>query len=202
MNGTLTNKEMMNLNNNIMRKLVFTLLMFLTLSMSAQKNEVIRFMGIPIDGPKSEMLLELKEKGFEPINDGLTNDDASIMKGYFNGEKCTLSVNSYHNNVYNIIVVFDQEDTEINAKLRLLYYNELLGTKYVSNPTGLDELSHFTTSIDEFDKPHGSIYLGFTDRYTGKFGNLILDLTNRNTNVYQIVISYLNIDKMPNGEDL
>ena len=202
MNGTLTNKEMMNLNNNIMRKLVFTLLMFLTLSMSAQKNEVIRFMGIPIDGPKPEMLLELKEKGFEPINDGLTNDDASIMKGYFNGEKCTLSVNSYHNNVYNIIVVFDQEDTEINAKLRLLYYNELLGTKYVSNPTGLDELSHFTTSIDEFDKPHGSIYLGFTDRYTGKFGNLILDLTNRNTNVYQIVISYLNIDKMPNGEDL
>ena len=202
MNGTLTNKDMLNLNNNIMRKLVFTLLMFLTLSMSAQKSEVIRFMGIPIDGPKPEMLLELKEKGFEPINDGLTNDDASIMKGYFNGEKCTLSVNSYHNNVYNIIVVFDQEDTELNAKLRFLYYNELLGTKYVSNPTGLDELSHFTTSIDEFDKPHGSIYLGFTDRYPGKFGNFILDLTNRNTNVYQIVISYLNIDKMPNGEDL
>ena len=65
MNGTLTNKEMINLNNNIMRKLAFTLLMFLTLSLNAQ-DKVMKFMGIPIDGSKSEMIDKLMGKGFVP----------------------------------------------------------------------------------------------------------------------------------------
>ena len=40
-------------------------LLMLSISVCAQQKDVTRFLGIPVDGSKSEMIRKLKAKGFE-----------------------------------------------------------------------------------------------------------------------------------------
>ena len=64
-----------------MKKLLFSLLAtLLTLSLYAQ-NDVTTFLGIPVDGFKSEMRQKLITKGFTPKKVG-TNE---YLEGDFNG---------------------------------------------------------------------------------------------------------------------
>lgn len=86
-------------NNFIMKKVLFAVVLFvLSASVYAQKD-VTRFLGIPIDGSKSEMIRKLKAKGFEPnpyMEDYLT--------GEFNGVDVNVGVLTNNNKVYRIFV--------------------------------------------------------------------------------------------------
>ena len=62
-----------------MKKLIFTLLMFLTLSLNAQEL-VVKFLGFPVDGSKSDMISNLKQKGFT------YDKEYDLLDGYFNGD--------------------------------------------------------------------------------------------------------------------
>ena len=98
-----------------MRKLVFTLLLFLTLSLSAQNIQnlqIVKFMGIPIDGSKSEMISQIKKKGFT------YNKEYDWLEGRFNGEQVNVIVHTNNDLVDRIMVVSANPVNETNIKIK------------------------------------------------------------------------------------
>lgn len=92
------------------------MLLVVTISLHAQKL-VTTFLGIPVDGTKSEMIRKLKSKGFKDnpyLKDGLT--------GEFNGREVNIIVGTNNNKVYRITVIDLNPTDETNIKIR---FNEL-----------------------------------------------------------------------------
>ena len=88
----------------------------ITFAVSAQKN-VTKFMGIPVDGTKAEMIQKLKAKGFT------YNSMLDVLTGQFNGKDVDLRVFTNHDKVWLIAVIYPFEDlvtlkTHFNALCR------------------------------------------------------------------------------------
>lgn len=97
-----------------MKKLLFSLLaILLTLSLYAQ-NDVTTFLGIPVDGFKSEMRQKLIAKGFTPKKVG-TNE---YLEGEFNGTDVHIYIATNNNKVYRIMVCDANTQDEANIKIR------------------------------------------------------------------------------------
>lgn len=102
-----------------MKKLIFSLLAtLLTLSLYAQ-NDVTTFLGIPVDGFKSEMRQKLIAKGFTPKKVG-TNE---YLEGEFNGTDVHIYIATNNNKVYRIMVCDANTQDEANIKIR---FNKLV----------------------------------------------------------------------------
>ncbi len=66
--------------------------------MNAQED-VTKFLGIPVDGTKSEMINKLLNKGFTR-----TKYDRDVLTGEFNGMNVNIMVQTINNKVWRIIV--------------------------------------------------------------------------------------------------
>ena len=84
---------------------------FIALTVSAQKS-VTKFLGIPVDGFKSEMKQKLIAKGFE------YNSYSDDFSGEFNGVEVYLSIVTNNNKVWRITVVDKVELNETDIKIR------------------------------------------------------------------------------------
>ena len=73
------------INNIIMKRYILTFVLVLT-SLSAFCQNTIKFLGIPIEGTKKEMISKLQAKGYE------YNSYADVLTGEFNGYDVTISV--------------------------------------------------------------------------------------------------------------
>ena len=98
------------------RQIFILMLLVVTISLHAQKL-VTTFLGIPVDGTKSEMIRKLKSKGFK---DDLYIKDALI--GEFNGREVNIIVGTNNNKVYRIAVIDLNPTDETNIKIR---FNDL-----------------------------------------------------------------------------
>ena len=96
---------------------LFLVMVLITLSSLAQENNVIRFMGIPVDGKKSDMISALCQKGFE------YDKTSDRLIGEFNGLPSFIIVSTNHNKVDRIIVGYGSSCDEPTIKNT---YNELL----------------------------------------------------------------------------
>ena len=116
-----------------MKKLIFSLLAtLLTLSLYAQ-NDVTTFLGIPVDGFKSEMRQKLIAKGFTPKKVG-TNE---YLDGEFNGTDVHIYIATNNNKVYRIMVCDANTQDEANIKIR---FNRLVNQfKNNKKYTALDQ---------------------------------------------------------------
>ena len=116
-----------------MKKLLFSLLAtLLTLSLYAQ-NDVTTFLGIPVDGFKSEMRQKLIAKGFTPKKVG-TNE---YLEGEFNGTDVHIYIATNNNKVYRIMVCDANTQDEANIKIR---FNRLVNQfKNNKKYTALDQ---------------------------------------------------------------
>ncbi len=125
-----------------MRKIVFTILMLLTLSMSAQKNDgIIKFKGIPVDGTKNEMISKLKQKGF-------TYDYANDMfRGEFDGNRIVGFIQTYNDKVYNIRFAYDVEGYQKAVVIHR--FNSLVG-RYDTNEKYLSYIN-FDKVLNDLD---------------------------------------------------
>lgn len=74
-------------------------LLMLSISVCAQQKDVTRFLGIPVDGSKSEMIRKLKAKGFES-----NPYDKEVLTGEFNGTTVNVRVVTNNNKVCRIFV--------------------------------------------------------------------------------------------------
>lgn len=100
-----------------MKKLLFFVLLLCVSTLSFAQKDVTKFLGIPVDGTKSEMIRKLKEKGFTS-----NSDQPDILEGEFNGEDVTLHIVTNNNKVYRIMICdkTNRDETEIRIRYNWL----------------------------------------------------------------------------------
>ena len=113
-----------------MKKILsLAVLLVFSLAMYAQKD-VTKFLGIPVDGTKSEMIKKLKEKGFTE-----SSYDKEVLEGEFNGMDVNISVVTNNNKVYRIFISdtnATMNETNIRIKFNTLYQQFKNNKKYIS----------------------------------------------------------------------
>lgn len=113
-----------------MKKLLSILAtLFIATALHAQKD-VTKFLGIPVDGTKANMIQQLKAKGYQ------YNSTMDVLTGEFNGKEVILSVVTNNNKVYRIVVMDAVGSSETDIKIR---FNTLCqqfedNKKYISVP--------------------------------------------------------------------
>lgn len=192
-------------------KKILTVLMLLALSASmiyAQKD-VTRFLGIPVDGTKKEMIRKLVEKGFE------YNSTYDRLEGEFNGAEVVLSVVTNNNKVYRIVVLdqIHQDETNIKIRFNTLCRQFQNNKRYIPDPTGNfiipdnEDISYEMTVNDKryeadfyqkplSDDPDSDTY--YDTLFNKSVWFMIQDLYGQ----YFIVMFYDNKYNEANGEDL
>ena len=101
------------------RTILCVLLLLIAMTPSfAQEKDVTKFLGIPVDGTKAEMIAKLKEKGFTS-----TVDDKNILEGEFNGTEVRIYVATNNNKVCRIMICDKNTINETEIKIR---FNKLI----------------------------------------------------------------------------
>ncbi len=118
------------------------MLLIFSTTLFAQKN-ITKFLGIPVDGTKSEMIKRLKEKGFKehPFRD-------EFLIGEFNGEDASISIKTNNGKVWRIAVLFDYsttDESQIKIRFNNLCYQFSKNKKYHS----FDDISKYEIPEDE-----------------------------------------------------
>lgn len=80
---------------------------------NAQNKDVTKFLGIPVDGTKAEMISKLKAKGFKS-----STYDREVLEGEFNGYDVSLHVVTNKNKVYRIMLEDINSLNETDIKYR------------------------------------------------------------------------------------
>lgn len=132
-----------------MKRLLIMLLMFLTLTSYAQ--DVIDFMGIPIDGSVSEMMAKLKEKGFRKT------DKSGTLEGLIDDTPVQLDIHVSKDKIYEICIRFDVEDDKAQI---VQCVNNLVG-KFKDNPKYKEVQSDMITEDDLAESKLKKEYLGY-----------------------------------------
>lgn len=97
-----------------MKKALFLLTaLMLALSASAQKD-VTKFLGIPVDGTKAQMIAKLKAKGFTPSTNPYFKD---VLTGEFNGKDVNIHIVTNGDKVYRIMVIDKKNVSETDIKI-------------------------------------------------------------------------------------
>lgn len=182
------------------RLLIFAVLLMTSVSLSAQdvpakeEKDVTKFLGIPIDGTKSEMIAKLKEKGF--VSNEYYPD---VLEGEFNGSDVQIHIGTNNNKVYRIMVADKHflDETDIRIRFNNLYYQFKNNPKYItlddySIPENEDVSYQMTVNKKRYESAH----------YQGGVMKSVWFLIDRKYGKYQIRIYYDNEYNMAKGEDL
>ena len=109
-----------------MKKIVWTMLAAICACVAyAQEKDVTRFLGIPVDGSKSEMIQKLRAKGFKS-----SFYDKEALEGEFNGTEVSIYVVSNKEKVYRVAVYDVHTVDEPSIKIR---FNRLC-SQFSNNP--------------------------------------------------------------------
>lgn len=120
--------------------MIITLLVAaVTLCANAQKD-VTKFLGIPVDGSKTEMIQKLKAKGFKP-----SSQDKNILEGIFNGRKVNIFINTNGNKVCRLMVCDADLMDERSIQIR---FNTLC-SQFSNNPKYVSLIDNELISEDE-----------------------------------------------------
>lgn len=188
---------------------------FIALTASAQKD-VTKFMGIPVDGTKSEMIQKLKAKGFI-----CTSYKDGTLKGTFNGEKVILHIVTNGDKVWRICVEDQIQRNETDIKIR---FNKLCdqfsnNSKYLTTDTYyLSEDENIMIGFVLNKRYQATYYQKNTlssEELAKKFPNKtsaqiaalaynrpVWFMIDQNTHKYIILMYYDNVHNQANGEDL
>ena len=116
----------------------------------------LKFLGIPVEGAKQDVISQLKAKGFQYFSH---ND---CLVGQFNGHDVELHVITNHGNVYRIVVEYPSVSYESQI---INEYNALLGQfeknrKYVSprKHKRILETEHIAYEMSANNKQYGAGY--------------------------------------------
>ena len=99
-----------------MKKLLsFIIGIFIYSFIFGQSESTLKFLGIPVDGSKSEIVEALKSKGFE------YDSESDFLIGDFNGRESHIGIVENHDKVYRV-VVFDA-NTYDAGEIRIRFNN-------------------------------------------------------------------------------
>lgn len=181
-----------------MKKILLSLtLLMLSVAMYAQ-NEVTKFLGIPIDGTKADMIQKIKAKGFS------YNAQEDCLEGIFNGEKVYVSVQTNKNKVWRIAVADKTGRDEGQIKIR---FNKLC-QQFDDNPKyyslkGIQKLSDNDDISYEMTGHHKQIQAVYYQLpYDGALNRTVWFTIGKVYGEYHISIFYENNKNESHGEDL
>lgn len=105
---------------------VLAFFVFLSIACFAQKD-ITKFLGIPVDGTKSEMISKLKGKGYS------YNIKDDLLEGEFNGYKVKIRPVTYNNKVWRIMIndAYSIDETDIKIRFNRLCRQFEKNEKYV-----------------------------------------------------------------------
>lgn len=169
--------------------------LFISLTINVYAQNTIKFLGIPIDGTKREMISKLEAKGYEYDS---YND---FLVGEFNGTDVQITVQTINNRVWRIAVVDESYTNETNIKIR---FNNLF--EQFSNNSKYVRLDGNRVNEDD-DISYDMIVK--KKRYDATFGLVDTSINGRvwyaiveGYGKYTIAIFYENLNNAANGDDL
>ena len=101
------------------RIILMMIAMMISFSSFAQNKDVTKFLGIPVDGTKTEMKQKLIAKGFVPKKMG----DLEWLEGEFNGHDVNGYIGTNNNKVYRIMLADKNRVDEAQIKI---HFNNLV----------------------------------------------------------------------------
>lgn len=114
---------------NAMKRILSVVVLLMTSITLLAQNDVTRFMGIPVDGFKSDMIRKLKEKGFVT-----SMHDKNVLEGEFNGIRVNVHVATNNNKVCRIMLrdVNPVNETDIKIRFNTLCRQFKNNSEYIS----------------------------------------------------------------------
>lgn len=193
------------LTNKSMKKLLsIVALCLFTVALCAQDRVVTKFLGIPVDGTKTEMISKLKAKGFKSIR------YSDMLKGEFNGNDVYISIVTNNNKVCRVGVIDQRGVGKTNIKIK---FNNLC-KQFEHSGKYMTLFPNFQLSDDEDisygitvnDKRYEAIFYQKDDAETDESTGILMRPVWFNINElhgeYRIMILYENLYNQADGEDL
>lgn len=184
-----------------MKKGLFLLLMLVSVTAFAQKS-VTKFLGIPVDGYKSEMIQKLKAKGYK------YNSTTEYLEGEFNGMDVVIAVVTNNNKVYRIFIAeeYSVDESQIKIRFNNLCQQFVNNSKYVTlKDFSIPESEDISHEMLVHNKSYqAAFYQIHSDDDTDE------DILNRTVwftiqeqyGKYRILMYYDNVWNQANGDDL
>ncbi len=185
-------------------KKFFALSFFLAFSAALfAQVEVTKFLGIPVDGTKSEMISKLKDKGFVDVG------AEGLLTGEFNGEKVYVSIVTNRGKVCRIGIADISTRNEAEIKIR---FNNLCcqfedNPKYISpQDYKLSEDEDISYNMMVNNKRYNAMFCqkseSGVDDASSVSNRLVWFMINHDVLGYRIMMFYDNEFNKANGEDL
>lgn len=138
------------------RIILMMIAMMISFSSFAQNKDVTKFLGIPVDGTKTEMKQKLIAKGFVPKKMG----DLEWLEGEFNGTDVQAFIVTNNNKVWRIMLADKNRVDEAQIKIRF----NILVSQFENNKRYIP-LDKYTLSDEEdisYEMPvHNKIYAAY-----------------------------------------
>ena len=144
-----------------MKRLFFILIVALTAVNTMAENYPTKFLGIPIDGTKQEMIGEIQAKGFT------YNREFGNLSGEFNGTDVNVYVVTNNNKTYRVMV--SEQRTWSEGQIRIRFNNLMKqfndNSKYIPailNQDYISENEDISYEMAVHDKMYSARYLQIT----------------------------------------
>lgn len=159
-------------------------------------QNTMKFLGIPIDGSKEQMISALKNKGYTY---DVRND---MLEGEFNGKNVYVSVQTNKNKVSRIAVYeanLIRDEATVRINFNNLYNQFMCNGKYsyVDGSVITDE-ENISYEITVKNKRYQAYFAPIDKSINGCVWFMIF----KDLGGYRIPIFYENLDNMANGDDL
>lgn len=178
------------------RFLATFLFVLMTIAAIAQDSNAIKFLGIPVDGTKKEMISKLQAKGYE------YDASSDVLLGEFNGTNVIIYVQTVNNRVWRIgIADVNVSNDEANIKIR---YNNLFkqlsnnGKYEVHAGSTLGEEEDISYEMSVHKKRYDTVFHLKDKSIHGRVWYMIQEKYGK----YGIIMYYENLDNEANGDDL
>lgn len=154
-----------------MKKLLLSVVvMIISITSYAQEKDITKFLGIPIDGTKAEMIAKLKEKGFTP-----TEYNKDVLEGEFNGTEVYVHIVTNNNKVYRIAVIdkISKNATDIKIRFNNLCYQFKNNTRYSSgSDQAISEEEDISYEMTVHNKRYEAIFFQTTKEQDEDVNNI------------------------------
>lgn len=165
------------------------------------QNDVTKFLGIPVDGTKSEMIQKLKEKGYR------YDSQNDLLEGEFNGTDVHIYIGTNNNKVYRICLADISKVGEGDIRIR---FNNLCrqfetNPKYYADEIGyrIPEDENITYGMAAKNKRYQAIFYQKSESSDGpSYKKSVWFMIAEHYGKYYIGMFYDNGYNQANGEDL
>lgn len=154
---------------------------------------VIKFLGIPVDGTKQEMIQKLKSKGFT------YNQQEGVLEGEFNGKRVAMGIQTQNNKVWRLAIVYERDLNDEQAKrwfnrLVAQFENNSKYTPYKESQT-IDENEDISYAISVYGRPYEALFRSET-------GGVAWFTILKTLDKYAILMYYESPKNEADGSDL